>query len=432
METTTRFIRDKLPQACRTAEAELQHVPVRANARQPVNRIAAIRQSQSRWYSTRKTINDSVRHFSSASAGAARPIRSSYRSSRVGQAVNRLTSKAPFATTLRPNLTGGTLCRFAGGYGTGTGHIGGARYFSHTPSAPAQVVSNVSQAVRAFWLSGQKAQFDGINQGGEKQYKSVTALQHETGRKMRNSHPSAPGSYVDFKVSPTITAVGPLSSIPRTQFDKDTQESLNCEGLLDVLSVDFARALKDLAVIMNDLKRLSTLGDLPISLPTASTLRVRFPGCDADTVECLCQELGIRRGLVYQDADFDAHNATEIALLFPFASSKTPSEITSSPKVQLSKPQRGEQLGWAEMISARQSPHYSTRSIMSHDFEEIENVEANPWVRSPSGYSSLHASDEGDVAGYFQAQPMSVCQPSEYEGLEGVYKFLEECDRARR
>jgi hypothetical protein len=426
------LIRDKLPQAGRTAEAELQHVPVRVNARQPINRRAAIRQSQSRWYSTGKAINDTVRHFSSASHAAARPTRSSYPSSRVGQAVNRLTSRAPFASTLRPNLTGGTLSRSAGGYGTGAGRVGGARYFSHTPAAPAQVINNVSQAVRAFWLSGQKAQFDGISPRGEKQYKPVTALQEETGRKMRNSHPSSPGSYLDFKVTPTITAVGPLSSIPRTQSKKQSQDSLNCEGLLDVLSVDFARALKDLAAIMNDLKRLSTLGDLPISLPNNSTLRVRFPGCDADTVECLCQELGIRRGLIYQDAEFDSRNGTEMALLFPFASSKTPSEATFSPNVQSMKSQKGEQLEWTEMISAGQSPHHSTRSITSHDFEEIDNMEVNPWARSPSGYSSLHASDEGDVAGYFQAQTTSSHQPSDYEGLEGVYKFLEECDRARR
>jgi hypothetical protein len=426
------LIRDKLPQAGRTAGSELQHVPVKANARQPINRIAAIRQSQSRWYSTRKAINDSVRHFSSASHTSARPTRPSYASSRVGQAVNRLTSRAPFASTLRPNLTGGTLSRTAGGYGTGAGRLGGARYFSHTPAAPAQVVNNVSQAVRAFWLSGQKAQFDGINPRGEKRYKPVTALQEETGRKMRNSHPSSPGSYLDFKVTPTITAVGPLSNIARAQRDREAQQSLNCDGLLDVLSVDFARALKDLAAIMNDLKKLSTLGDLPISLPNNSTLRVRFPGCDADTVECLCQELGIHRGLVYQDADFDSHNGTEMALLFPFASSKAPSEATFSPQLRPAKPQNGKQLEWAEMISAKQSPRLSTQSIPSHDFEEIENAEDNPWARSPSGYSSLHASDEGDVAGYFPAEPLSVHQASDYEGLEGVYKFLEECDRARR
>jgi hypothetical protein len=249
---------------------------------------------------------------------------------------------------------------------------------------------------------------------------------------MRDSHPSSPGSYLDFKVTPTITALGPLSSIPRAQSQKPSQNSLSSEGLLDSLSVDFARALRDLATIMNDLKKLASLGDLPISLPDSSTLRVRFPGCDADTVEALCQELGICRGFVYQDADFDSHNGTEMALLFPFASSKTPSEAMFSPILHPAEPQNGDQLEWAEMISVKQSPHYSNKSITSHDFEEIENAPDNPWARSPSGYSSLHASDEDDVVGYFQAQPRPVHQASDYEGLEGVYKFLEECDRARR
>lgn len=350
----------------------------------------------------------------------------------MGQAVSRLTSRAPFASTLRPNLTGGTLSRTAGGYGTGAGRLGGARYFSHTPATPAQVVTNVSQAVRAFWLSGQRAQFDGINRRGEKQYKPVGALQEESSQRMRHAHALAPGSYLDFQVTPTITALGPLSRIPRGQSEKHGQESLNCDGLLDALSVDFARALKDLAAIMNDLKRLSALGDLPISLPNHSTLRVRFPGCDADTVEGLCRELGIRRGFVHQDADFDVHNGTEIALLFPFASSKTPSECGFSPQLQPAAAQKGDGLEWEGMISAKQSPRCSTKSMTGYDFEEIENAEDNSWARSPSGYSSLHASDEGDIAGYFQAEPLSVQQTSEYEGLEGVYKFLEECDRARR
>src|SRR5205814_15303 len=78
--------------------------------------------------------------------------------------------------------------------------------------------------------------------------------------------------------------------------------------------------------ILNDLKRLSSLGDLPITYQS-SCLRVHFPGCDADTVEKLAVELGLQRGVIGQDSDFDAFGGTEIALLFPFASSKTVSEI---------------------------------------------------------------------------------------------------------
>lgn len=250
---------------------------------------------------------------------------------------------------------------------------------------------------------------------------------------MRTARPLASGSYVDFKVTPTITAVGPLSNIPRSETQSQVQESLNCAGFMDVLSVDFARALKDMAAIMNDLKKLSSLGDLPICLHDSSTLRVKFPGCDADSVERLCNELGIIRGLVHQDANFDVHNGTEMALLFPFASSKTPSEATFAAKAQLTSHQPEELFEWGEMMSGERSPRYSTHSIASHDFEEVDGIDANPWLSSPSGYSSLHGSDEGDVARYFESvKSKSMQQSSEYEGLEGVYKFLEECDRAKR
>jgi hypothetical protein len=91
---------------------------------------------------------------------------------------------------------------------------------------------------------------------------------------------------------------------------------VNTDGLMDLLSIDFARALKDLAAIMNDLKRLSTLGDLPLTMVDRSTLRVHFPGCDAQTVERLCDEVGVQRGIIRQDSDFDTSAGTEIALLF--------------------------------------------------------------------------------------------------------------------
>ena len=250
---------------------------------------------------------------------------------------------------------------------------------------------------------------------------------------MQTSNVQASGSYIDFKVNPTITAIGPLSNVPRSQEDAETCQSLNSEGMMNMLSVDFARALKDLAAIMNDLKRLATLGDLPISLTNSTTLRVRFPGCDIDAVEALCRELGIRRGLVYQDPDFDAHNGTNMALLFPFAPSKAPSETTDSPDIRPTKRQRREDVAWDEMMSQGKSPGNSHKSNTSHDLEEFDIVHDNPWLSSPSGYSSLHSSEHDEVERFFKpARENAVNPTSDYEGLEGIYRFLEECDRARR
>ncbi|KAH0843068.1 hypothetical protein AYO21_08766 [Fonsecaea monophora] len=466
-EKTGRFIRDKIPQATKPLEADVQPAYARVSQRQqPVNRLAQIRQTQSRWYSTKLHSFNNTRHYSSQSGSKARPTRASYPSSRTAAAVGRLTGRAPFASTLRPNLTGGTLCRHAGGYGLGGGRVGGARYFSHSPAAQAQVVTNVSQAVRAFWLSGQKARFDGANpRTGEKRFRAVSSLQEDARHTMDMSSKTAPGSFIDFKVSPTITAIGPLASVPRspstTSCDYEAQQdTLNNVTLMSNLSIDFARALKDLAAVMNDLKHLATLGDLPIVLHNSTTLRVRFPGCDADTVEALCRELNIKRGMVGQDEDFDARNGTEIALLFPFAPSKTASEAGCMDSIcgfgdRPVKRIKKDRVEWQEMLTPPQRAsegfsHISVTSKSPDAFEIIDDALAeNPWMSSPRDYSSLHESelldDDEDVAAMYFFQPRNNISTGEsypdhslnnghdngYEGLEGIYRFIEECDRAR-
>jgi len=341
--------------------------------------------------------------MSTGPSGAVRYDRSAFPKSSIGNAVNRLTTRAPFASTLRPNLTGGALPRTAGGYTIGGGHTGGARYFSHTPAAPAQVVNNVSAAVRAFWLSGHKAQFDGMTPNGNKRYRAITSLQEEIGRKMQSMSKLAPGSFIDFRVNPTITALSPLgAAFPFASAMKQEPPTLNTEGFLDVLSVDFARALKELSAVMNDLKRLSLLGDLPITLENQSTLRVRFPGCDAETVERLCNEVGVKRGTIHQDPDFDAKYGGHMALMFPFASTS---------------------------VHTLSSPGGSLRSEIGHDLENFNDLEDNPWLSSPEGYETMEDFSETESM-YFKS-PGDPPDSSDYEGLEGIYRFIEECDNAR-
>jgi hypothetical protein len=326
--------------------------------------------------------------------------RASFPKSVTATAISRLTARAPFASTLRPSLTGGTFPRTAGGYSLGGGRSGGARYFSHTPAAPTHVIHNVCVAVRAFWLSGHKAQFDGMTPVGEKRYRSITSLQEETSQRIQSVPRTAPGSFIDFPVNPTVTALTPLGA----QFSFGSEVStpnLNTEGFLEILSVDFSRALKDLAATMNDLKRLSSLGDLPITLEQKSILRVRFPGCDARSVEKLCDEVGVQRGIIYQDEDFDISAGTRMALLFPYAPTL---EHTLS------------------------SPGGSLRSQSGRNFEEVEEVTLdNPWL---DGYESMDDASEGESA-YFN-KPSPQQNSSDYEGLEGIYRFLEQCDNARR
>jgi len=335
--------------------------------------------------------------------------------------VNRFSGRTPFASTLRPNLTGGTLGRTAGGYSLGSGRINGARYFSHTPAAPAEIVQNVSHAIRAFCLSGKKAQYDGCNpHSGEKRFRAVSTLQKDTTRTMQLLPKATPGSYIDFHINPTITALTSLDSVTGytstaaslPQFGK----TVNSDGLIDVLSADFSRALKDLATVLEDLKRLSSLGDMPITYTTSSSLRVHFPGCDAESVEKLCVEIGVQRGTVTQDADFDIFVGTEIALLFPFAPSRVISEQEYDEGNLMAHP--GDVIDWQRMMSAEDHDDGSTRS--EDDFDAMVDEEC---FSAPSGYESgAHSVSEAQAPG----------SPLEYHDFEGIYRFIELCDSSRR
>ncbi|KAL3473803.1 NADP-dependent oxidoreductase domain-containing protein [Aspergillus californicus] len=423
-------VKAKLPEPAYQNSLRLQPAYARITPKQPINRAAAIRQARSRHFSTRAA-GSVASYFQAALQGE----RVAYRSSRIAGNVSRLTGRAPFASTLRPNLTGGTLGRTAGGYAIGAGRLGGARYFSHGAAAPAQVINNVSVGVRAFLLSGQKARFDGIDPvTGNKKFKTVSVLQDEAERKMTAIPCAAPGSFIDFQISPTITAFGLRKNFASTGAESET---LNSEGLLDFLSADFARALKDLAAVLNDLKRLATLGDLPIMLQDRSTIRVRFPGCDAETVELLCDEVGVQRGKITQDTDFDIRTGAELALLFPFAPSIAPSSDTEDFffRKEVRQPQRPDEVDWQAMMSGEEGTQtslgYPKQSTHGISFEDVTMFGSNPWAKSPSGYSSIHVSELGDRAFFPDALSHGIPESvSEYEGSEGIRKFIVECDRA--
>ncbi|KAK2752806.1 hypothetical protein FQN55_005938 [Onygenales sp. PD_40] len=422
-----RFAFEKATRAVNKARVEAeptrlapQPIYARVSPRQPINRIAAIRQNQSRYFSTARY--------------SFRVTSTTLRASKIGAAVSRITTRSPFASTLRPNLTGGAFCRTAGGYALGAGRLGGARYFSNGPATPAQVVQNVSAGVRAFWLSGQRARFDGVDpKTGRKQYRAVTTLQEETGRKMQAIPRNTPGSYIDFSLSPTITAFARFSSQEKsTVTDAPQAITLNSDNIMDFLSVDFARALKDFAAVLNDLKRLSTLGDLPLSLHDQSTLRVRFPGCDAESVERLCNEVGLQRGVIRQDEDFESQNGAEMALLFPFAPSYVDSESQLF-SIGGREHSSSDMLNWRHMMSSEEIEPSPLTTGQGYHF--VGSDEQNPWAHSPSpsGYSSMDISELGDRAFFPDMTEIRPCRPpSNHGSFQGIYRFIEECDRAKR
>ncbi|OTB07633.1 hypothetical protein M426DRAFT_317939 [Hypoxylon sp. CI-4A] len=420
-QKASKMIRAKLASAAAARPAHhLEPVLVRSGgSRQPVHPTAFLRQQKNRrWHSTStstyQNIHAAVRRFMSTGrleGAAARVDRSKFLNTQTGRAVSQFTGRAPFASALRPNLTGGALPRTAGGYGLGSGRVGGARYFSHAPAAQAQVVQNVSAAVRAFWISGQKAQFDGLNARGERQYRSVSALQDEATRKMLAAAPrNIPGSYIDFRLNPTVTALSPLAAAfpyPSAGFKAPALDAttLNTDGFIDCLSGDFARALKELTTILADIKKLSSLGDLPIQLEKREILRVRFPGVDARTVETLCDDLGLKRGIVMEDPDFEAETGVRMALKFPFAP--------------------GAESGGTKTLSSPGGSLKSRGSFLEEDFfeDDFSEMEENPWLSLPD-----------DLEGYeSMSPPISSGEhcSEDLDGLEGVYRFLEECDRAQ-
>lgn len=427
--STTKMLRSKIAAATRPLNAELQPVAVRSAppSRQPVHPAALLRQQKrGNWHSTNSTssyydnLHAAVRRYLSSTSGptagrGSRFDRSKFPVSNTSRAVSQLTGRAPFASTLRPNLTGGAMPRTAGGYSvSGAGRVGGQRYFSHTPTAPAQVVQNVSQAMRAFWLSGQRARFDGeVGPNGQRRFRAVNAAQDEARIRMSNGllHMNAPGSYIEFRISPSVTALSPLAAAAFGGFEsKVSPTTLNAEGFLDALSVDFARALKDLAAVMSDIKKLAALGDLPISLENKSNpvLRVRFPGVDADTVERLCDDIGVQRGLVGQDPEFDASAGVWLALRFPFAPDATVAKSITSP-------------------GGSMRSHNSALSLEedADDDAFLDELDENPWLLpspEPESYASLSAPTHSSSGEH--------CS-EDFEGLEGIYRFLEECGRAK-
>ncbi|KAL8667430.1 MAG: hypothetical protein Q9202_000646 [Teloschistes flavicans] len=431
------LIRSKLPQiSTGTTEAVLQPIYLHSKA-QPVHFRALLKQSRS----------SALRKFSSQTRlHAQRVLRPSFQSSKVGQAVTR-SFGSPFASNLRPNLTGGVLPRSAGGYRLG-GNLGGVRQFSHTGGAQAQVIQNVSAGMRAFCIGGGKARFDGFDQTtGAKRFKAVSEAEDYALRKVQRSASAwMKGTNLEFRLSPTITALS--ASLPTSTAEKFECQTLATEGLLDTLTVDFARAFKNLSATLTDLKRLAVLGDLPVSLIKLHnggvTLCVRFPGCDADTVSRLCDEVGVCRGVVREDEAWNEDKDVAMALLYPFAPSKPVSssgnDISLFPQTIYADTEIApEQVEWQNMMS----PHQN-HSCESHEdltsFDQIDTpisgATEHSGLHSPSGYESLRESDFGEDDPFHLQRSIPSRphrqDPDDMQQLESIYRFLAECDGARR
>ncbi|RPA99328.1 hypothetical protein L873DRAFT_1684246 [Choiromyces venosus 120613-1] len=260
-------------QTSRALEPVYARVPTQ-NSRLPYGQRVKVAQ---RWYST-TSINNAL-----CEAGF-KDVAPKVAKSPVRHAVGRLTTTTPFASTLRPKLVGGAFPRSSGGYSLG----GSARFFSHTPTAPAQVISQVVAAMRVLAAKGK---MEGLNYGTN----GRAAVRAQLAAKLVDEN--APGAHVDFYLSPTLTCLSPLNA---------RQNSLGDEEFMESLGADFGAMLGGLTAIYSDIKKLSQRGALPITLagPASDIIRVHFRGRSGQDVEAICNELGIRRGVVYEEERF--------------------------------------------------------------------------------------------------------------------------------
>ncbi|KAK6544361.1 hypothetical protein TWF694_001062 [Orbilia ellipsospora] len=277
-------IRDRLPQAghdlasiepalARNSQ-RIQQPAARIRQQQQHHRSSGGHQSFSRHYTTHR--------YGGGGNSPKTPVRN---------AVSKITKTTPFASTLRPKLMG-ALPRSMNGYSLG----GSARYFSHT-TAPAQVVQQVSAAMRAFALSGaDMGYYASKRRSNTDTYVRGQIKMHLAAA---NTDRLAPGAYVDFNIVPRFTCLRENDPVGYTCLDTTTRG-----GFMDELDVELNSAMRDITRVYQDLQKLSALGELPVTLIQPATLRVHFRGCDADLVTALCDEVGVVTGVIHEDERF--------------------------------------------------------------------------------------------------------------------------------
>lgn len=289
-----------------------------------------------RWYSTayRTILHNAAINQSAPTTGPT--------AGRVVGAMSKMTRTTPFATTLRPRLTGGAFPRTASGYSLGNGGAAGARFFSHGPASPGEVITQVAQAIRAMAMGGKNAaeEYRKHRSGGKASVRSHLAA-------MLSQDGSAPGAFVDFHMAPTFTSLSCLS-----------KNSIGNTSFMAALDEDFTEIVNDTAMVWSELQKLGRLGDLPVSLAgdRDDTIRVYFAGCDRETVLRLCDEVGVTRGVVGEDEKFGFELLMPTLEMKPYLESERGSLYAISPVAAVPQQQRVKGLGlyWQDMLSEKE------------------------------------------------------------------------------
>ena len=198
-----------------------------------------------------------------------------------------------------------------------------ARYFSSysTQHLTRDAVQNLTSSLRAFFYNANSNGFQ-INstlkaktyhgnanlasesvkntfQLANKQIQDDIDVSEEIDPLFKNLTPIL-GSFVDFKIEI------PKLSIPQMSFID--------EEILDTINVDFVNYQHEMNAILSDIKTIfDNYGSVPMSIerstsnggdeekPNSKIFRLHFPNYDADKVEQLLTEIGVTRGIVYED-----------------------------------------------------------------------------------------------------------------------------------
>lgn len=96
--------------------------------------------------------------------------------------------------------------------------------------------------------------------------------------------PSYESPHVDFEISPQFTI---------------SENSDLTEDAVETLESDLSRYMKQLEGVISDIKKVSKLGELPLSVDSSrGTVRVYFPNCDTEKVHRLVSDVEVARGVV--------------------------------------------------------------------------------------------------------------------------------------
>ncbi len=160
----------------------------------------------------------------------------------------------------------------------------------------------------------------------------------------------------------------------------------------------------------------------------------------------------MRRGIIVEDEAWNEkdNKDVEMALLFPFAPSTSPSVMseedddaaryfTFNSNQRMEKPVQQDQLDWRHMLSPSTYPDSLHDNTSFDDFATLKSPMTKPHSPSLSGYDSLRDSDfDPDDPFHHTLSPLRAPSrgtrggSTDYEGVEGIYKFLQVCEDVRR